>query len=104
MPIDWSGGATQWRHECDCLPEVAEERITQKWFRMHSEVSFANVSFFISEGRVADDVTEEELLMLKEQFDHVIVCNVCQSIKGLGGADDDADVDEPTDQSIAGFS
>lgn len=78
-------GARQHRAECDCLPEVAEERHSQPWVRMHSQVSKANHEFFISEGRVDDSLTAEDLLERWEEADGtLIVCNVCGSIKEVG--------------------
>lgn len=75
-------GARQWRHDCDCAPEVAEARHTQQWERMHSQVSKANAEHFISEGRIDRDISEAELRSLVEDADGtVIVCNVCGSLK-----------------------
>lgn len=74
-------GATQWRHDCTC----AEARQSQPWERMHSEVSRANAQYFVEGDRVGDAVTEADLYDFLDRHDHAIVCNVCGTIKGLGG-------------------
>ena len=76
-------GARQWRLDCTCHPEVAEQRHSQEWERMHSEVSLRNAGYFIEEDRVPDDVTEADLKAWKENYDSVVVCNPCGNIKGI---------------------
>lgn len=79
-------GARQWRHPCDCAPEVAEERDSQPWERMHSQVSQANAEYFIAEDRLAADLDEQELRKRHRQADgKLIVCNVCGRIKEVAG-------------------
>ncbi len=80
-------GARQWRYECECLPEVADARHSQKWERMHSEVSSRNLEYFIDEGRVGDALDVEGLRWIYEEAgdSHVIVCNCCGIIKVVDG-------------------
>lgn len=79
-------GARQWRHDCDCLPEVAEERHSQEWERMHSEISQRNLEYFVEENRVGDGVDVEDLERIYQQADgHVLVCNVCGTIRVVDG-------------------
>lgn len=78
-------GARQWRADCDCAPDVAAERRTQKWERMHSQVSKANAKHFISEGRIDKDISQEGLRQRVNQADGtVLVCNVCGKLKEVG--------------------
>ncbi|MDG5778946.1 hypothetical protein VB773_01370 [Haloarculaceae archaeon H-GB2-1] len=75
-------GARQWRVDCECVPEVAEQRDSQKWQRMHSQVSKRNATYFISEDRLAEDISESELRERLERIDGALVaCNVCGSLK-----------------------
>lgn len=76
-------GARQWKHDCRCNENVAEQRRVNKWIRMHSEVSKSNASYFISEDRVGDAVDEDDLLDLLDRHKHIIVCNVCGAIKAI---------------------
>lgn len=81
-------GARQWRHRCDCHPEVAEERHSQHWERMHSEVSYNNKAYFISENRVGEDVTEADLKQLLEELESgesLLCCNCCGALRVVGG-------------------
>lgn len=93
-------GATQWRHDCDCHPDLAEARDSQHWERIHSEVSKANAEFFIKESRVDDDVFEADLRDLVDEHEHVLVCNLCSSIKTLDNSSDSSD--SSTDAAQAG--
>lgn len=80
-----SSGARQWRYDCDCLPEVADERRTQEWQRMHSQVSKANAGYFISEGRLAADLDKSELRERVDQADGTLIaCNVCGTLREVG--------------------
>lgn len=84
-------GATQWRYDCDCAEAVAEERHTQQWQRMHSQVSKANAKYFIEEDRLATDMTQYELRdMVDTASGTIIVCNVCGKIKEAGSDTDDS--------------
>lgn len=75
-------GARQWRHECDCAPDVAAERETQEWERMHSQVSEANAEHFVSEERLENELDAEDLReMVRETSGSIIACNVCGRIK-----------------------
>jgi hypothetical protein len=75
-------GARQWRHDCDCAPEVAAERTSQKWERMHSQISKANVGYFTKENRVDEDINHLELRRRHSKVEGtLIVCNVCGDIK-----------------------
>lgn len=75
-------GARQWRVDCDCVPEVAEERRIQPWERMHSEVSRSNASYFIEEDRLDEDLSEDDLLdRLKAADGTLVCCNVCGDLK-----------------------
>lgn len=76
-------GATQWRLDCLCAPAVAEQRHTQPWERMHSEVSYNNRRFFIDERRVPVSVSKSDLKDLLDQHETVVVCNVCGSVKAI---------------------
>jgi len=92
---DQQSGAAQWRAECTarCASEVAQQRRVNPWTRMHSEVSYNNREFFISENRVGDDMTAEALRELLDQHDHVLVCNNCGAITAINsdGGDDKRD-------------
>lgn len=78
-------GARQWRADCDCAPDVAAERRTQKWERMHSQVSKANAKYFVSENRIDKDISQGELRQRVNQADGtVLVCNVCGKLKEVG--------------------
>lgn len=69
-------GARQWRVKCECGLEDAEH------LRMHSQVSQANLSYFITEDRLAADLTESELRSRYEEADGtLIVCNECGDLK-----------------------
>lgn len=79
-------GARQWRVDCECEPTVAEARDHQPWQRMHSQVSQRNAEYFISEDRIREDLTEQELRRRHEQCDgSLVVCNVCGRIKEVTG-------------------
>lgn len=69
-------GARQWRVACpECGPA---KQSTDK--RMHSQVSDANLSYFIDEGRV--DVSREALRRRFEAADGtLVVCNNCGHIR-----------------------
>lgn len=59
---------------------------------MHSQVSQANASYFISEDRLArDDLDAGDLEeMVRETDGNIIVCNQCGALKEVGTDDDDA--------------
>lgn len=69
-------GAHQWRVPCEHLDDRPSERA------MHSEVSRNNLSFFVSERRVTEDVDEDDLrqwLDRAEAIDGALVfCNHCK--------------------------
>jgi len=70
-------GARQWRVACeDCGNPVSDRK------RMHSQVSKSNLSFFISEDRVDDDIDEDDLRGRLERADGaLVVCNNCGTIR-----------------------
>lgn len=74
-------GAKQWRASCRTCRSRWISEGSQKSLVFHSEVSHNNAQYFISEERVGDRVTEEDLLSLLERYDRVLVCNVCGGIK-----------------------
>jgi rubrerythrin len=77
-----SSGARQWRVDCDCAPEVARQRHSQEWERMHSQVSKANAAYFIEEDRIDQDISEGELRKRVDQADGtIVVCNVCGTMR-----------------------
>jgi len=83
--VSTHSGATQWRVDCDCLPEVAEARHTQPWERMHSQVSKRNAGYFIEEARLNGDFSKAELRRRVEQTDGtIVVCNSCGKLKEVG--------------------
>jgi hypothetical protein len=75
-------GARQWRHDCECAPDVAAERTHQEWERMHSQVSEANAEYFVSEERLEGELDAEDLReMVRETEGTMLACNVCGRIK-----------------------
>jgi hypothetical protein len=49
---------------------------------MHSEVSKSNLSFFISEGRVGDDIDEDDLRARLDRTDGALIaCNNCGTLR-----------------------
>lgn len=90
--------ARQWHIECSCVPELAEERITQEWIRMHSEVTANSLSYFFREGRVPPSFDRDEMERLVEDADTVAICNVCNSVKAdHGDGFDDARAGGPAE-------
>jgi len=87
-------GARQWRHYCQCL-EGNRSPGSTKEHRMHSQVSVANASYFISEDRLRrDDLDAGDLEeMIRETDGSIIVCNRCGRLK---------EVDVPKDGDGAG--
>jgi len=75
-------GARQWRHDCECAPDVAAERTTQEWERMHSQVSEANAEYFVTEERLEGKIDAEDLRkIVRETEGSILACNVCGRIK-----------------------
>jgi len=74
-----SSGAPQWRHiceECGC--------------KMHSEVTAHNAVYFIDEGRVDGEVSEEDLRERLDETDgNLIVCNYCGSLSTVNESESD---------------
>ena len=77
-------GARQWRYHCQCASEVAPERSTQEWERMHSEVSEANAEYFVNEERSEAELDAEGLRdIVRETEGSIIACNVWGRLKEL---------------------
>ena len=75
-------GARQWRHYCQCLKGSRSPGSSKK-HRMHSQVSVANASYVISEGRLRrDDLDAGDLTEMVQATDgSIIVCNSCGQLK-----------------------
>lgn len=77
---DHHSGARQWRHPCDCGNSEIGSR------RMHSEVSKNNASYFISESRVGENISEDDLRgMLGRADGSLICCNHCGALRVVDG-------------------
>jgi len=79
-------GARQWRHDCRCAERngVAQQRHTNQLKRMHSQVTRANLSYFVVEDRVGEEVSEADLRRILNDLEDgqaLIVCNVCGAIR-----------------------
>lgn len=70
-------GARQWRVACSTCGKPEVEHL-----RMHSQVSQANAEYFISENRVGENVTEDQLRAMHDRADGaLVVCNNCNTIR-----------------------
>lgn len=71
-------GASQWRVPCPHKEDQQGER------SMGSEVSSANLSYFLEEQRVADDVDQEDLERwlgrARASDGSLVVCNECRRV------------------------
>lgn|GEM_PF-3546051 len=81
-----ASGARQWKVDCQCARRrgVADDRDWGKLKRMHSQVSAANLSYFVEEGRVGEGVSESDLRRIHRDLaddEALVVCNVCGSIR-----------------------
>ena len=82
--MSFHSGARQWRHDCECAPDVAAERTDQEWERMHSEVSEANAEYFVNEERSEAELDAEGLRdIFRETEGSIIACNVWGRLKEL---------------------
>lgn len=74
------------RHDCTCLPGVADAREKRPWWRMHSEVSRDDVADLVAGDGPDLDLDEDDLRDLVAEHDTVLVCNVCGEVKTPEGS------------------
>jgi len=75
-------GAQQWRVTCEYCGNPVSDRL-----RMHSQVSRANLSYFIEEDRLRRDLDESALLERYQRADGaLVVCNNCGTIREVESA------------------
>jgi hypothetical protein len=75
-------GATQWRVICDhCGNPVSD------CLRMHSQISKSNLTYFIEEDRLREDLDESDLLeRYQRAAGALVVCNNCGTIREVDSA------------------
>jgi hypothetical protein len=101
-----SGGATQHRVPC---PHLEESEHLSAELCMASQISQANMQFFVSEGRVAAGVSESDLSECWERASEIgstlVCCNACDRILLVGDGDPTIVHDgEPSEADEAGLS